>query len=142
MTFVVIAFRADNVVHMDAARHIRQTVFCEEQGVSAADEWDGKDPACEHFLVLDGDRALGCARMRPYGPGTYKIERVAVLKDHRGRGAGAAIMAEILRRLDKATIVLNAQLAVESFYAGLGFVSEGDVFVEAEIPHVHMVRRP
>ena len=36
--------------------------------------------------------------------------------------------------------VLNAQLQVENFYARLGFVAKGDVFQEAGIDHVRMVR--
>lgn len=140
MTFAIIAFHADDAPHMYAARQIRQAVFCDEQGISAAEEWDGKDSICQHFLVLDGGLAVGCARLRPYGPGIYKIERVAVLKYRRGTGAGKAVMAKIIRRLDKATIVLNAQLVVEGFYNRLGFAREGAVFDEAGIPHIHMVR--
>ncbi len=81
MTFTIIAFHADDTARMESARHIRQTVFCDEQGVSAAEEWDGKDSICEHFLVLDQGRPVGCARVRPYGPGIFKIERVAVLRE-------------------------------------------------------------
>ena len=54
MAFAVLAFHADNAANMDAARRIRQTVFCDEQGVPAEEEWDGKDSICEHFLVMDG----------------------------------------------------------------------------------------
>lgn len=142
LTFRVEAFRADDAARMSAARRIRQVVFCEEQGVSAADEWDGKDETCEHFLLLDGGLPIACARLRPYTGGTTKVERVAVLRDHRGRGAGAAIMQDLLARLAGKTVVLNAQLAVEGFYAKLGFVPEGAIFSEAGIDHVHMVKAP
>ncbi len=127
---------------MDAARQIRQAVFCDEQGVSAALEWDGKDAYCQHFLLFDGGQAVACARVRPYGPGIFKIERVAVLRNQRATGAGAAIMRAVMDRLGQVTMVLNAQLAVEEFYSRLGFVAEGEVFVDAGIDHVHMIRRP
>lgn len=126
---------------MAAARTIRDIVFCQEQGVSADLEWDGKDDACEHFLLTDGETSLACARVRPYGPDTFKIERVAVLKEHRGRGIGVEIMEAIMAYLGPTTMVLNAQTAVERFYARLGFVSEGAVFQEAGIDHIKMVRR-
>ncbi len=142
MALTLAAFHADDVPRMDTARRIRQVVFCDEQGVSAAEEWDGKDAACEHFLLLDERAPIGCARLRPLGPGIFKIERVAVLKERRGSGAGKAIMQEIMGRLGKATVVLNAQLAVEAFYGRLGFVSEGEIFEEAGIPHIHMIWRP
>ena len=125
---------------MAAARHIREIVFCQEQGVSADLEWDGKDDACEHFLLTDGETALACARVRPYEPGCFKIERVAVLKEHRGRGLGAEIMEALMARLGSKTLVLYAQTAVEGFYTRLGFASEGAVFQEAGIDHIKMVR--
>ena len=54
-------------------------------------------------------------------------------------------MEDVMARLKAAsvsTIVLNAQTAVEGFYRNLGFASEGGVFLEANIPHVHMIWRP
>src|SRR3954462_10669459 len=129
---------------MTAARAIRATVFCREQGVSAEEEWDGKDAESDHFLLTDAGVPIGAARTRSYEAGAAKIERVAVLKEHRGRGAGRAIMDTVLDHLAARgfkTAILNAQVAVEDFYKGLGFVSEGARFVEAEIEHVRMTKR-
>ena len=139
----ITAFRTDDSARMEAARRIRAAVFCDEQGVPADLEWDGKDHLCEHFLLeLDG-AAIGTARVRPYGPSIFKVERVAVLKGLRGQHAGKAIMDYILERLrESGTVVLNAQSQVEDFYQRLGFVREGEVFEEAGIDHVHMVWRP
>lgn len=142
LDFQLAAFRTDDAARMAAARRIRQVVFCEEQGVSAADEWDGKDKTCEHFLLLDNGTPIACARLRPYTGGANKVERVAVLKEHRGRGAGAAIMQMLLERLGGKPVVLNAQLAVEGFYAKLGFEPKDAVFSEAGIDHIHMVKTP
>ncbi len=142
MTFALSGFHTDDSTSLAAARHIREVVFCHEQGVSAADEWDGKDGLCEHFLLTADDHPIGCARVRPYGPGIFKIERVAVLKAHRGHGAGKFIMRALLLRLGGGTVILNAQLAVEGFYTRLGFSVEGEVFEEAGIAHVHMALRP
>src|SRR3954466_13808961 len=129
---------------MAAARAIRETVFCVEQGVSAEEEWDGKDAESDHFLLTDGGVPIGAARTRPYEPGAAKIERVAVLKEYRGRGAGRAIMDAVLEHLSASsftTAILNAQTAVEEFYKDLGFISEGARFMEAEIEHVRMTKR-
>ena len=130
---------------MAAARRIREIVFCDEQQVPPALEWDEHEAICEHVLAELGGLPLGAARIRPYAPGVYKVERVAVLKEARGQGLGLLIMAEIMRRLadrNAAKVVLNAQAQVESFYHRLGFVSEGDRFMEAGIPHVHMTWQP
>ncbi|MDX2221098.1 MAG: GNAT family N-acetyltransferase [Rhodospirillaceae bacterium] len=121
---------------------VRKAVFCVEQQVPEHLEWDGLDDACRHFLAEDGGVAVGTARLRPYDNGTAaKIERVAVLRTARGRGIGLLLMQAALDDAwarGFAAAVLNAQTAVEGFYAQLGFRSEGEVFVEAGIPHIHM----
>ena len=130
---------------MAAARRIRHAVFCEEQQVPADLEWDAHDPTCEHVLAEVDGVPLGTARIRLYQPGVFKVERVAVLKEARGQGIGLFIMAEIMRLLadrKASAVVLNAQTAVEGFYLRLGFVSHGEHFVEAGIPHVHMRWEP
>lgn len=126
---------------MAAASHIRDVVFCREQGVSPEEEWDGQDDACDHFVLYEGGTALAGARARPFGPGAFKIERVAVLKEQRGRGLGKAIMSAVIDRMGASTALLNAQTGAEGFYRRLGFVAEGGVFQEAGIDHVKMVRR-
>ncbi len=145
MTFEIAAFRATDARRMSEARRIRQIVFCDEQGVEAHEEWDDKDGLCEHFVLSENGVGIGTARVRPYGPGISKIERVAVMKHRRGTGAGKALMEDIMARLmaaNVATVVINSQMAVEGFYRKFGFISEGSVFVEANIPHVHMIWRP
>ncbi len=145
MAVEIVAFRSTDAPNMDDARHIRQVVFCDEQGVDAHEEWDDKDHLCEHFVLREDGVAIGTVRVRPYGPGIFKIERMAVMKHRRGTGAGRALMETVMERLldaNVATIVLNAQTAVEGFYRRLGFVGEGPIFVEANIPHIHMIWRP
>jgi len=142
LAFSVVTFRDTDTARMTAARQIREAVFCIEQGISPADEWDAHDPACEHFLLTDGDKPIGTARVRPYGENTFKIERMAVLTPHRGAGAGAFLMRAVIMHMKAATLVLNAQTQVEGFYGRLGFAPEGAVFMEAGIPHVRMLLRP
>jgi predicted GNAT family N-acyltransferase len=143
MSFAIRAFRANDSTSMEAARHIREIVFCREQGVPPEIEWDGEDQLCEHFLLESGGEPIGTARLRIYEPSVFKVERVAVLKQARGLGAGKAIMVYILDRLKNSeTIVLNAQTQVEEFYERLGFARNGDEFEEAGIAHVPMAWRP
>lgn len=120
--------------------HIRHEVFCAEQGVAEALEWDGLDTTCRHFLIFADGVAAGTARLRPYKPGLAKIERVAVLKRFRGLGLGRRLMVQLIAqaRNGHQEAILNAQTAVRDFYAALGFAAEGPEFEEANIPHVHM----
>lgn len=139
--FTVLSVSAAEKALLEQCFRVRRIVFCDEQGVSAALEWDGLDETCDHFLASDNGVGIGTARVRVYAAGVGKIERVAVLASERGRGIGRALMdAAIthLRRRGLKSVMLNAQTAVRDFYVALGFVTEGDEFVEADIPHVRM----
>jgi predicted GNAT family N-acyltransferase len=127
---------------ISACLDIRRRVFVAEQGVAEEIEVDGLDPGCAHFVAqLDG-RPVGTARFRVAGD-VAKIERVAVLAEHRTTGVGGALMAaleEHARREGFARVVLNGQTQVADFYERRGYRREGDVFVEADIPHVRMTK--
>ena len=120
---------------------LRRRVFIEEQGVSEADELDGKDAERVHFLARDAHgRAIGCACLRPYGA-QHKVERVAVLPELRGSGLGRRLMDAVeahARRLGQRDLVLHAQAAVVDFYLKLGWTSVGPIFYEAGIAHQRM----
>ncbi len=131
-----------NAEDMARAFAIRHTVFCAEQGVSRDEEFDGRDGDCRHYLAFAGGETVGTARLRDAGEGEVKIERVAVLKPHRGNGFGTALMRRAIADAASSgaeTIAIHAQCHAEAFYEDLGFVTEGDIFEEAGIPHVRMV---
>ena len=134
---------AEAATDMDACFAIRRAVFCVEQGVPEKLEIDGRDEECRHFLLRLGGQAVGTARVRPLEPGIAKIERVAILARHRGRGLGSALMRHVLAALDgqQRAAVLHAQAHSETFYRALGFATEGAPFEEAGIPHLRMTRK-
>ena len=137
LTIAVVDDKADVIAALD----IRREVFCVEQGVDESEEIDGLDPECSHYLARLAGEAVGTARTRLLANvGGVKIERVAVRKSLRGRGIGKAIMICVLDDITVGPAVLNAQLQVEKFYARLGFIAKGDVFQEAGIDHVRMVK--
>lgn len=120
---------------------IRHAVFCDEQQVEPALEFDGLDDHCRHYLAKNGTVAMGTARIRDTGDGLIKIERVAVLAPDRGQGIGRALMVRTIedaRAAGAATIAIHAQCHAEEFYQALGFRRIGHVFDEAGIPHVRM----
>lgn len=128
----------------DRARAVRRTVFIEEQGVSEAEEMDDEDAAATQLLATTGDAdPVGTARVRFVDDDTAKIERVAVLRSHRGEGLGSELMhaAEAHARDQGAsTARLHGQVAVVEFYERLGYEIVGDRFEEAGIPHRKMVK--
>lgn len=120
------------------ARPVREKVFVEEQGVSRELEWDEWDACSDHALACDPmDRPIGTARLLPDG----RIGRMAVLREWRRRGVGAALMEAMLdqahvRALSRVT--LHAQIHAAGFYRRFGFSERGGEFLEAGIPHVEM----
>lgn len=123
--------------NVTACQAMRRSVFINEQGVSEADEVDGKDGDAVHLLASLNGYPVGAARVLPMGT-TAKIGRVCVLRDHRGKGIGEAILEEChnsARRLGATRAILGAQLSALSFYERLGYRAYGAVFDDAGIDH-------
>lgn len=121
---------------------IRRVVFIEGQNVPEAEEVDGDDSKCRHYLAHREGRPVATARVKPLGA-QAKIQRVAVLEDQRGTGLGAELMRFILDdvqgEFDEA--ILGSQTHAIGFYEGLGFSVFGPEYDDAGIPHRDM-RRP
>lgn len=119
------------------ASELRRRVFIDEQQVPEAEEWDGQDPGCLHFLACENGQPVGTARLLPDG----HIGRVAVLGQARGRGIGLRLMRETIaaaRLLGHEEVVLAAQIQAMPFYERLGFQAYGEEFLDAGIPHRNM----
>ena len=117
---------------------IRLEVFVEGQNVPLEEEVDGRDEQCSHFLASEGGRALATARLRITDQGEARAERVAVLQAARGTGRGLAVMRllqQTAAQRGHSEVVLHAQVAVIPFYERLGYVAEGPVFMDCDIPH-------
>ncbi|GLK89669.1 GNAT family N-acetyltransferase [Pseudomonas turukhanskensis] len=120
-------------------RRIRETVFIAEQAVPPELEWDAEDVEAVHFLAVDGDYAIGTARLLPDG----HIGRVSVLKDWRGLKVGEALMTAVINEAERRGLkeqMLSAQVHATAFYERLGFTVVSGEFLDAGIPHVEMKR--
>lgn len=132
---------ADWVRDREALRQVRETVFVQEQNVPLDMEWDEDDAAALHALAEDTHgNPVGTGRLTADG----HVGRMAVMKDWRGRGVGAAVL-DFLTRAARARgireIVLNAQVSAIRFYERFGYTVEGEEFMDAGIPHRRMRRR-
>ena len=133
-------------LHCADLTKIRTEVFMQEQQVSAADEWDGLDEQAIHFLALTASgNAIGCARLLHETSGEnhlYHIGRVAILKPFRNQGVGHQLMQFAIAYCKQTapgnTIYLHAQTERRHFYEVLGFIAEGNEFMDAGIPHISM----
>jgi ElaA protein len=126
-----------------ALLRLRVSIFVVEQN-AAYEELDGLDllDTTRHFW-LESDAAPGpvaCLRLLEEADG-FRIGRVCTVKDLRGQGLSRRLMEAALAEVGDTASVLEAQVQAQGFYAGFGFVPEGEVYLEDDIPHITM-RRP
>ncbi|MFI8945803.1 GNAT family N-acetyltransferase [Streptomyces sp. NPDC053750] len=145
---------ADAPADREACFAVRRDVFVGEQKVPEALEYDTYDADAVHVLALRADGvALGTARLL-HGeaaaakngdgdPAVGSLGRLAVTRDARGLGVGAALVraVEAVARARGLTAVdLHAQTHALGFYARLGYEAYGPEFPDAGIPHRAMRR--
>jgi len=126
------------------AAPLRTEVFVHEQQVPADMEWDEADATALHCVAVNRmGMALATGRLLQHAPGVARIGRMAVKKSMRGSDLGArvlqALMAAARARGDH-SVLLHAQRSAEGFYKRAGFAPQGQVFEEAGIAHIEMVR--
>ena len=126
---------------------LRADVFVVEQACAYQD-LDGKD---EHSFWVWAEDENGTvhatARLLPAGI-SYKeisIGRVCTTMESRRTGLGKLLMEECLNQCEriwgKQTITISAQQYLLKFYNELGFVEEGEMYLEDDIPHLKMKRK-
>lgn len=120
---------------------LRISVFVVEQNCPYQ-ELDDLDLISDHVLCfLDGQLiALG----RVYQDlNTVFIGRIAVKSNFRKNGYARKLMKFILQevktKFPDLTIELSAQEYLISFYISLGFVTQGETYLEDGIPHIKMI---
>jgi predicted GNAT family N-acyltransferase len=132
--------RARGQREMHDLLELRHDVFCDEQGVPAHEELDGRDHEALHLVaVIDGAVVATC-RVLMVGS-TAQFSRLAVRVSVRRRGIATALLeaAEAeTRAAGGRRLVLHAQTYARELYELAGYRARGRVFVEARIEHVAM----
>ena len=149
-TWRLAPYHALSLDDLYAILQLRQRVFVVEQTCPFMDA-DGMDDRAWHLMGWTADaeaRPLLAAYVRLFEPGVAYAEasigRVCTHPEVRRGGMGRALMT---RALDEIAVLapgsavrIGAQRYLEAFYASLGFVAEGEGYVEDGIHHVEMVR--
>ena len=118
--------------------YVRGQVFIIEQNIDYAIEFEGDDYLCDLFVCYMDGAPVGAARLKE-----NKVGRVATLKNYRYHGVGRALMdyiEDFAKNKGRKELILHAQKPVEDFYQKLGYQTHGDLFYEADIPHVLMTK--
>ncbi|MGC4948387.1 GNAT family N-acetyltransferase [Streptomyces sp. DT224] len=136
-----------------ACFQVRKEVFVGEQNVPEEIEYDAHDADALHVVAVAADgTALGTGRLL-HGPAAAahtgadatagSLGRLAVRKEARGLGVGAALVRAIedaARDHGLTAVDLHAQTHALRFYERLGYEPYGPEFMDAGIPHRAMRR--
>jgi ElaA protein len=125
---------------------LRAEVFVVEQNCAYQDP-DSKDFQSYHLTMESGEALVAYARLVPPGV-SYKeaaIGRVVTSPMVRGNGWGKALMevaiTQTMKQFEVNEICISAQSYLLKFYENLGFIAEGEEYLEDDIPHWKMRRR-
>ena len=143
MQFQLKTFNDFTASELYEVMRLRSEVFVVEQNCAYQD-LDGKDNEALHVLGFVEKELAGYARLLKPGV-AYKeaaIGRVVVAKKFRGRNFGIDLMKNAISQCQKkfssSEIIVSAQKYLEKFYSDLGFVTEGEGYLEDDIPHIKM----
>ncbi len=141
MNIEAVPFQALDAATAYDVWRLRQQVFIVEQE-SVYPDLDGRDdePGTRHVLLRDGTRLVGYARVLDDGD-TWRIGRVVLAEEARGRGLGDPLMETALKVCVDRDVVLDAQTRLARWYEAMGFVVTGEEFLDGGIPHLPMLKR-
>ena len=121
---------------------VRAIVFMDEQRIAYAEEIDGLDAGALQILGELAGEPVATARIRFLGD-TAKLERLAIRQAWRGQGLGDRLLEFMLataRARGFRQFKLHGQSRLRAFYEKHGFRAEGAPFLEANIPHLLLLR--
>ena len=124
----------------DDIKQIRIDIFINEQGFE--NEFDDIDKTAKFVLLSIDGKAVGTCRFFPSNiDRDAHIGRMAVRKLYRGQNLGSKIMHAAengIRRDGFKTCSLSAQVQARPFYESLGYVAEGEEYLDEGCPHILM----
>lgn len=126
----------------EEAFKVRRAVFVEEQKVPESLEKDGFDEQAHHLLIYGNDLPIATGRFFDNGF-HFKLGRICVLKSYRGMDLGRFLMERLLEKAEEAGVeklYIDSQVKAVGFYRKFGFKEYGNIFDDAGIDHVSMVK--
>ena len=122
---------------------LRSEVFVVEQECIYQDI-DNKDKKAVHIFLKEKNEIIAYSRVfkeKEYFENP-SIGRVVVVNKRRMYGVGKKIMNisidYIKQNIKAKSIEISAQKYLKKFYSNLGFVKQGEEYLEDNIPHVRM----
>jgi len=145
MEFVVKKFNELSIQELYAILQLRSEVFVVEQDCVYQDI-DYKDQKAFHILGIKEEKIIAYARI--FNSGDYfskpSIGRIIVKENQRKYKYGFQLVEESIQYIEdnfiEKTILISAQTYLTKFYNSLGFIQQGEGYLEDGIPHIKMIR--
>ncbi|QXB93091.1 GNAT family N-acetyltransferase [Providencia rettgeri] len=129
---------------VEDAFDLRQQVFTHEQGFPADIDVDEYDDTALHVVLYLNQHPAAVLRCILFEEtGLVKVGRVAVQKQHRGKGLGRELMKFVEHYAQQhhfKKIGLSAQHTAIEFYHSLKYQTEGEIYDEDGMDHIYMTR--
>ncbi len=138
-------YKAENSSDLEKCLNMRHQVFTIEKGVPKdieVDSFDTLESLCDHFLILKDSHPCGTLRCMNIDD-SIKVQRFCILKDFRGLGIGKVAMEFIenyYKEKGKSKVQMDSKYSVYKFYEKCGYRQISDVFIEANIEHIKMIK--
>lgn len=126
---------------------LRNEVFVVEQNCPYQD-CDNKDIYAWHLMGMQDEKLLAYSRLLAPGISYSEssIGRVVSSPSARKTGMGKKLMLESIdqiKNLFQTDIIrIGAQLYLKKFYESFGFIQDGEMYLEDNIPHIIMLKEP
>jgi ElaA protein len=126
---------------------LRNEVFIVEQNCPYQD-MDNKDLKCWHLMGMENDGLVAYSRLLAPGISYSEssIGRIVSSPSVRKTGIGKKLVGESIEQIQNLfrtdIIRIGAQLYLKSFYESFGFIQDGEIYLEDNIPHIIMLRKP
>ncbi|MGB7347958.1 MAG: GNAT family N-acetyltransferase [Pirellulaceae bacterium] len=96
------------------------------------------------FGVIDAERLIAIVLAKPLSESVVKLRQMAVAADRQGQGVGRFLIENVEQTLAEKgfrQVELHAREVAKGFYDSMGYVTQGERFVEVGIPHFKMAKR-
>jgi ElaA protein len=147
MTWICKPFADLKPIELYAILQLRNEVFIVEQNCPYQD-LDNKDLKAYHLMGTGAGKLLAYSRLLAPGISYSEssIGRIVSSPAARKSGMGKELMQESIKHIrhlfQTDTIRIGAQLYLKKFYELYGFIQDGNPYLEDDIPHIIMLRKP
>lgn len=146
LTYTLKPFSELTLEELYEVLRLRSQIFVVEQ-TCVYQDMDGLD--YDYFHVLgknEKDQIISYARISPSDENeNIKIGRVVVDSNFRGKSLGKELMAETMKltieNFKVKSFSLSGQYHLKKFYNDLGFLEQGEQYLEDGIPHIYMIKQ-